>query len=186
MAVTTELDDRVAPQAQAEAARTFGGDLGALATAAVEYYVETRRVIDDLLGRAEGGKSPAPPSLAQWVKALPAAATDPKLVADPPSFVKAITTGKAEIPPGIKQALAGTEAGTDLSAALAGKARLSPDVIEKLRGLVPGPDTELDQETRTAAALVHAGVNADTLDDMVASSGRIAQLVRKMEADTPG
>src|SRR3954454_14216657 len=56
MAVTTELDDRVAPEAQAEADRTFGGNLAAQTTAAVEYYVETQRVIADLLGRAEGGK----------------------------------------------------------------------------------------------------------------------------------
>lgn len=186
MAVTTELDDRVAGQARAEADRTFGGDLAALTTAAVEYYVETRRVLDDLLGRAEGGKAPAPPSLAQWAKALPAAAQDPKLVEDPPSFVKAIASGKAEIPPAIKQALAGTPAAADLPAALAGKVQLSPAVVEKLTGLVPGPDTELDQETRTAAALVHAGVSAARLDEMVASSERVAQLVRRMEAEAPG
>jgi hypothetical protein len=120
------------------------------------------------------------------MQALPAAEADPKLVANPPSFVKAIASGQAELPQGIKAALAGTPAAADLPAALQGKLQLSPDVIAKLTGLVPGPDTELDDVTRVAAALQHAGVTADRLDEVTERSRLVAKAVRNMEAQTPG
>jgi hypothetical protein len=185
MAITIEVPDELGNRLQAQAEQAFASDLNAVATAALEHYLTTQELMQQL------------------VVSPPVTVTEePQLLIDPNALLQQVgaqdiaaqdvLSGDVELPQQALDDIRDALGDVDVSEVLSGEFKVSPEAAAGLPAEVLVPSTGIvvheppppagDEEERLARVIAASGITSEQIASAAEGFDRIRQRIEELRS----